>query len=179
MVGRSDYHVPGREAVIARVEVGAGAKAGRHTHPGDEISYIMEGEALLLVDGQPPRRVKAGESFVVPAGSSTMRTTTRTHRSSCWACTSWKKASRWPRPRLEAGGDGRHNSVAEPSVRPPRKHEQRGLDLRQREEIGVVVHQQRAVFQRQRRHQAGVRIADDQPFVPRAPEQLGRNFVRG
>ena len=68
MVGKADVSVPGREAVIARVEVAAGARAGRHTHPGDEISYVMEGEAELLVDGQPPRIVKAGESFVIPAG---------------------------------------------------------------------------------------------------------------
>jgi quercetin dioxygenase-like cupin family protein len=68
MVGKADVSVPGREAVVARVEVAPGAKAGRHTHPGDEISYVMEGEALLLVDGQPPKRVKAGESFVIPAG---------------------------------------------------------------------------------------------------------------
>ena len=68
MVGKADVSVPGREAVIARVDVAPGAKAGRHTHPGDEISYVLEGEALLLVDGQPPKRVKAGESFVIPAG---------------------------------------------------------------------------------------------------------------
>lgn len=68
LVGRADVSVPGREAVVARVEVAPGAKAGRHTHPGDEISYVMEGEATLLVDGQPPRQVRAGESFVVPAG---------------------------------------------------------------------------------------------------------------
>ena len=68
MVGRADVSVPGREAVVARVEVAPGAKAGRHTHPGDEISYVLEGESTLLVDGQPPRKVKAGESFVIPAG---------------------------------------------------------------------------------------------------------------
>lgn len=68
LVGRADVSVPGREAVVARVEVAPGAKAGRHTHPGDEISYVMEGEATLLIDGQPPRKVKAGESFVIPAG---------------------------------------------------------------------------------------------------------------
>lgn len=68
LVGKADVSVPGREAVVARVEVPPGAKAGRHTHPGDEISYIIEGEAMLLVDGQPPRKVKAGESFVIPAG---------------------------------------------------------------------------------------------------------------
>jgi len=68
LVGKADVSVPGREAVVARVEVAPGARAGRHTHPGDEISYVMEGEATLLVDGQPPRQVRAGESFVVPAG---------------------------------------------------------------------------------------------------------------
>ena len=68
LVGRADVSVPGREAVVARVEVAPGAKAGRHTHPGDEISYVLEGEATLLIDGQPPRIVKAGESFVIPAG---------------------------------------------------------------------------------------------------------------
>jgi len=68
MVLKADTSLPGREAVVARVEVAPGAKAGRHTHPGDEISYVIEGEALLLVDGQPPRTVKAGESFLIPAG---------------------------------------------------------------------------------------------------------------
>lgn len=68
MVGKADVSVPGREAVVAKVEVAPGSRAGRHTHPGDEISYVTEGEVDLLVDGQAPRTVKAGESFVVPAG---------------------------------------------------------------------------------------------------------------
>mgnify|MGYP003576929587 CR=1 FL=1 len=69
MVGRADVSVPGREAGVARVGVAPGAKAGRHTHPGDEISYVLEGDSgVLLVDGQPPRKLKAGESFVIPAG---------------------------------------------------------------------------------------------------------------
>jgi quercetin dioxygenase-like cupin family protein len=68
LVGRADVSVPGREAVVARVEVAPGARAGRHTHPGDEISYVLEGQAELLIDGQAPRIVKAGESFVIPAG---------------------------------------------------------------------------------------------------------------
>ena len=69
LVGKADVSVPGREAVVARVEVAPGAKAGRHTHPGDEISYVTDGEVELLIDGQPPRVVKAGESFVIPAGT--------------------------------------------------------------------------------------------------------------
>ena len=62
--------VPGsnREAVTAIAEVAAGASAGRHTHPGVETSYVMEGSAMLLIDGQPPRLLKAGDSFTIPDG---------------------------------------------------------------------------------------------------------------
>lgn len=56
------------EAVVAKVELPAGAHAGRHTHPGDEVSYVVEGETELLIDGQPPLRLKAGQAFSVPAG---------------------------------------------------------------------------------------------------------------
>lgn len=68
IVGKADVSVANREAVIARVEVAPGAAAGWHNHPGDEISYVLEGEATLIVAGQAPRRVSAGEAFVVPAG---------------------------------------------------------------------------------------------------------------
>jgi quercetin dioxygenase-like cupin family protein len=69
VIKKADVSVPGREAVVARVELDAGATAGRHTHPGDEISYVLEGEGELRIDGEDPRRVKAGESFVIPAGT--------------------------------------------------------------------------------------------------------------
>ncbi|MFI4931566.1 MAG: cupin domain-containing protein [Burkholderiales bacterium] len=69
MVAKADVSVPGREAVVARVEVAPGGVAGWHTHPGDEISYVMEGEATLMIAGQPSRKVKAGDGFVIPAGT--------------------------------------------------------------------------------------------------------------
>ena len=68
IVTKADVSVPDREAVVARVEIAPGGIAGWHTHPGDEISYVMEGEATLMVAGQPPRKVAAGEGFVIPAG---------------------------------------------------------------------------------------------------------------
>jgi quercetin dioxygenase-like cupin family protein len=64
----ADVAAPGREAVVVRGEIDAGVSAPRHTHPGDEISYVLEGEAELLIDGEAPRIVKAGEAFVIPAG---------------------------------------------------------------------------------------------------------------
>ncbi len=68
IVTKADVSVPNREAVIARVEVAPGGVAGWHTHPGDEISYVTEGEATLMIAGQPPRKVAAGQGFVIPAG---------------------------------------------------------------------------------------------------------------
>jgi quercetin dioxygenase-like cupin family protein len=68
VVKKADVSVPGREAVIARVEIAPSASAGRHTHPGDEISYVTEGEGEILMEGQPPLKVKTGDGFVIPGG---------------------------------------------------------------------------------------------------------------
>jgi quercetin dioxygenase-like cupin family protein len=69
VITKADVSVPGREAVVARVELAPGAVAAWHTHPGDEISYIDQGEVTLLMAGQPARKVAAGEGFVIPAGT--------------------------------------------------------------------------------------------------------------
>ena len=66
---KKDISAPGREAVVARVEIAPQTFAGRHTHPGEEISYVLDGEAEILIEGQPPLKVKAGDSFIVPAGA--------------------------------------------------------------------------------------------------------------
>ncbi len=69
IVQRQDLSIPGREAVVARVEIAPGASAGRHTHTGEEISYVMDGEMDVLIEGRAPQHVKAGESFIIPAGA--------------------------------------------------------------------------------------------------------------
>jgi quercetin dioxygenase-like cupin family protein len=68
-VARADVAAAGREAVVMKVELAAGGHAGRHTHPGDEIAYIVDGEGELLVEGEPARRVRPGEAFVIKAGT--------------------------------------------------------------------------------------------------------------
>jgi quercetin dioxygenase-like cupin family protein len=60
--------VPGRHAVVARAEFIPGGQAGKHTHPGEELGYVVEGTLELTIEGQPPKTVKAGEVFFVPAG---------------------------------------------------------------------------------------------------------------
>jgi quercetin dioxygenase-like cupin family protein len=68
VITKADVSVPNREAVEARVEIAPGGVVGWHTHPGDEVSYVTDGELTLVVAGQPTRKVVAGEGFVVPAG---------------------------------------------------------------------------------------------------------------
>lgn len=69
VVKTADVSVPGREAVIANVEITPGGSAGRHTHPGDEISYVLEGEGEILMEGRAPLKIKPGDGFVVPGGT--------------------------------------------------------------------------------------------------------------
>src|ERR1700730_5256965 len=59
---------PGYTTVSAIFEIAPGTCAGRHTHPGLETSYLMEGEAVLKVAGQPDQKLKAGDSFHVEQG---------------------------------------------------------------------------------------------------------------
>jgi quercetin dioxygenase-like cupin family protein len=68
LVQDQNLSIPDRHAVQALAEFIPGGAAGRHTHPGEELGYVVEGTLELLIDGQPPRTVKAGESFFVPAG---------------------------------------------------------------------------------------------------------------
>ena len=65
------FEVPGTsyETIIGIAEVGPNAIIGRHTHFGPESGYMLEGEMTLMVQGQPDRVIKAGESYVVPAGT--------------------------------------------------------------------------------------------------------------
>ena len=59
----------GYNTVTAIAEVPAGGAAGRYTHPGAETGYVLEGELELLIDGQPPMKIKAGESYQIPEGA--------------------------------------------------------------------------------------------------------------
>lgn len=58
----------GYQTVAVMAEIGPGTCAGRHTHPGTEITYVMEGEAVLKVDGKPDQTIKTGSSFQLAPG---------------------------------------------------------------------------------------------------------------
>lgn len=67
---RHDLSIPGREVVQTIVELEPGVTSSRHTHPGEEIVYVLEGAPLeYQVEGKPPVTLKPGEVLFIPAGA--------------------------------------------------------------------------------------------------------------
>jgi quercetin dioxygenase-like cupin family protein len=66
IITRIDGPTDGYETVDVRVDLDAGATIARHTHPGIESSYVVEGGLELSVDGVGARTLKAGDGFQVP-----------------------------------------------------------------------------------------------------------------
>ena len=66
---QSDIASPGREVVQAVADFEPKATPGRHTHPGEEVGYILEGTFLVEQEGKAPVTLKAGGTFLIPAGT--------------------------------------------------------------------------------------------------------------
>jgi len=66
---RNDLSIPGREAVQAIVEIAPGTTAAKHSHPGEEIIYVLEGTLVYEIDGRPPIALKAGDVLFIPYGA--------------------------------------------------------------------------------------------------------------
>jgi len=64
-----DLSVAGREVVQVRVDIDPGVVAARHSHPGEEIVYVLEGSLEYQLEGQPPVTLKAGGVLFIPAGT--------------------------------------------------------------------------------------------------------------
>jgi quercetin dioxygenase-like cupin family protein len=66
---RHDLSISGREVVQARIDIEPGTTAPRHSHPGEEIIYVIEGLLEYQVEGKLPVTLKAGDVLFVPAGT--------------------------------------------------------------------------------------------------------------
>ncbi|MBB4195846.1 quercetin dioxygenase-like cupin family protein [Rhizobium aethiopicum] len=65
---RSDIDVPGHEAVQVRVDFAPGVLAPNHSHPGEEIAFVIEGTLEYQLEGREPVTLKAGQSLFIPSG---------------------------------------------------------------------------------------------------------------
>ncbi len=73
-IGRTDLlqhglSVPERDVVQVRVDFDRGAIAPMHSHPGEEIAYVLEGRLEYRLEGKPPITLKVGDALFIPAGT--------------------------------------------------------------------------------------------------------------
>lgn len=57
-----------KESIMLSVEFAPGGTTGRHTHPGDEYTFVLQGTLELTAEGREPRRVSAGDVYHNPRG---------------------------------------------------------------------------------------------------------------
>jgi quercetin dioxygenase-like cupin family protein len=62
-----DLSIAGREVVQVRVDIAPGVSAPMHSHPGEEIVYMIEGSLEYQLKGKPPVTLRAGEVLFIPA----------------------------------------------------------------------------------------------------------------
>ena len=78
---RHDLSVPGREVVQTIVELAPGVASSRHTHPGEEIVYVLDGAPLQYeVEGRSPLTLKPGDVLFIPAGAAHLARNVGTRR---------------------------------------------------------------------------------------------------
>ncbi|SFN87888.1 Cupin domain-containing protein [Geodermatophilus obscurus] len=68
-VQRSPSSVPGREIVQVLTSIPVGVSSGWHTHPGEEVGYIVAGTVEMRIRGRDTLTLHAGEGFLIPPGT--------------------------------------------------------------------------------------------------------------
>jgi quercetin dioxygenase-like cupin family protein len=66
ILSQVDGPAPGYVTIQVEAEIEAGVTVGRHTHPGVESAYVLEGGLEVPIEGQPTRMMKPGDGFTVP-----------------------------------------------------------------------------------------------------------------
>lgn len=65
---QNDISAPGREVLQVRVDFRPGAVSINHSHPGEEVAYVLKGTLEYQLEGGQPVTLKEGESLFIPAG---------------------------------------------------------------------------------------------------------------
>lgn len=67
-IQREPFSVPGRLIVQVRTEIPACMSSGWHTHPGEEVGYIVQGNVQMEIRDRPTLQLHAGDGFCIPPG---------------------------------------------------------------------------------------------------------------
>ena len=92
---RYDLSVPGREVIQVRVDLEPAVTFPMHSHPGEEIIYVLEGAWEYQVEGKGTMTLKAGDVLFIPAGVKHGAKNVGSGTGSELATISSRKGSRW------------------------------------------------------------------------------------
>lgn len=65
---RHNIEAAGYETIQARIDLEPGSAVGMHSHPGEEVIYVLEGIFEYQIEGEKPVILKTGDVLFVPAG---------------------------------------------------------------------------------------------------------------
>jgi quercetin dioxygenase-like cupin family protein len=65
---RHNIEILGYETIQARIDFEPDSAFGMHSHPGEEMIYVLEGIFEYQIEGEKPVVLKAGEVLFIPAG---------------------------------------------------------------------------------------------------------------
>ena len=68
-VQRQESSIPGRIIVQVLTEIPEGVSSGWHTHPGEEVGYILGGTVRMEIEGAPTLHLETGHGFLIPPGT--------------------------------------------------------------------------------------------------------------
>jgi quercetin dioxygenase-like cupin family protein len=68
VLSQMDGPAPGYVTLVVAIEIEPGVLIARHTHPGIESGYVIEGGLDLPIEGLPTVTLKPGDGFQVPVG---------------------------------------------------------------------------------------------------------------
>ncbi|MFC5698995.1 cupin domain-containing protein [Pseudomonas sp. GCM10022186] len=65
---KQEIHAHGHEVIQARVDIDPGVASPRHSHPGEEVAYVISGTFEYQLEDREPVILKAGDSLFIPDG---------------------------------------------------------------------------------------------------------------
>jgi quercetin dioxygenase-like cupin family protein len=66
ILSQMDGPAPGYVTIVAEATIEPGAVVARHTHPGIESGFVLEGSLEIPIEGQPTLMLTPGDAFQVP-----------------------------------------------------------------------------------------------------------------
>jgi quercetin dioxygenase-like cupin family protein len=68
VVQKLDFPGDTMATLLVMIEVVPNGVVARHTHPGSEMGYVIDGTLALAIGNEPPKTFKQGDTYMIPVG---------------------------------------------------------------------------------------------------------------